>query len=74
MDANGSYYAHGRYVFRSPKRNPETGGTSMGFCVCKIAEDVSDDASQEIADALNAVESKRQWDEAIAANREEQEA
>jgi hypothetical protein len=40
--------------------------------IIATAENVT--IAKKIADALNAAESKRQWDEAIAANREEHEA
>lgn len=48
---HGDYIADGRLVRRQPTRT-ET-GIKMGFIVCEIADGLSDDAAQEIADALN---------------------
>lgn len=55
---DGRYYADGRSVYRQPKRNPGTGGLTMGFRVCDLADGVSEEGAQEIADALNAAEAK----------------
>lgn len=54
---SGAYYAKGDTVFKSPERNPETRGISMGFIVCTVAPSLlgsyGRSAAQEIADALN---------------------
>lgn len=48
---DGSYYAKGRTVFKSPIDSAT--GTTMGFAVCDLRDGVSEDGAQEIADALN---------------------
>lgn len=48
---DGKYTAKGREVYRNPTRTKI--GITMGFKVCETCEGLSDDAAQEIADALN---------------------
>jgi hypothetical protein len=48
---DGSYIADGRTVKRKPTKTER--GLTMGFVICNLADDVGDEAAQEIADALN---------------------
>ncbi len=55
-DFDGRFYANGKAVLRNPLqvKKPEGGATiTMGFRVCTLTEEVSDDAAQTIATALN---------------------
>lgn len=52
---DGRYYAQGRSVFKAPLRKP-SGNVSMGFRICDLADDISDEGAQMIADALNEAE------------------
>ncbi|MGP1257073.1 MAG: hypothetical protein ACTS10_21835 [Kiloniellales bacterium] len=56
---DGSYYADGRVVHKSPEKAKTESGTgiTIGFPVCQLSEWVGDEAAQVIADALNAARS-----------------
>lgn len=49
---DGRYKADGRHVFRNPLRTDS--GITMGFLVCTIGPGLPENASEEIAEALNA--------------------
>jgi hypothetical protein len=57
-DTNGSYYAKGGYVWKSPikKCDDATGSTSLtiGFRVCKMMDEVGDEAAETVAALMNA--------------------
>ena len=56
---DGSYYADGRVVHKSPEEVSTANGIgiNIGFPVCQLSEWVGGEAAQIIADALNAARS-----------------
>ena len=59
---DGSYFAEGRLVHRSPEKARTENGINItiGFPVCQLSEWVGDEAAEAIAYALNAARSPAQ--------------